>query len=83
MSKEKFCHYCRRYKVDEGFKSIPATTRAGTTNQCTPCQERRRLSRSDHERMAAEEREARRVAESERVKHILKEKKIEKDFGNQ
>ena len=70
-----FCPYCRNFKEDEGWKFVVHGKTLSKRRQCTPCQEKRKLSRETLEQEAASERAARRKSISDATKRGIEERR--------
>lgn len=68
MNGERFCHYCRRYRTDEGFKPVFDPARKSRRMQCVFCRMTRQRPRIDLENEAKQEREARNLQISAETK---------------
>jgi hypothetical protein len=60
MSKERYCHYCRLFKPNDGFKLVNHYGSGTQRSMCPTCQETRKKPRTLLEEMAKREREERR-----------------------
>lgn len=69
--KELFCGYCQCFKHAEGFK-LRVDPRSSTPRRmCPACQEVRKKSREERDRIAAQAREARRQRASIAMKETI------------
>ena len=75
MNRTRYCAYCQCHKPDEGFKFILHPASNSKRAQCGLCQARRKLPRSELNRLAAEEVKAKRLQASENMKSILERKR--------
>lgn len=64
MNRTRYCAYCRRHQDDVGFKLIPHVESGTRRSMCASCQEIRRKPRTELQRLAEQERAARKGASS-------------------
>lgn len=57
---EKYCAYCRVFRPDEGFRSVRHPESGTQRSMCPRCQDTRKKPRTVLQKLADQEREARR-----------------------
>lgn len=75
MKGGRFCIYCRRTKVDQGFKMIPNSAKGSAGAQCPACQDIRKKPRVELEALAKRESQERSARASRVAKQAAAERR--------